>query len=433
MSDTIQSLRGGEESFLTSAIDKMGDEDGNGAESSGLKEATVVDTNEAEAPEVENTKETEKTDNTENTENTDTAEDTTPASEQEGFKSPFDKEEGEEKTEDKPAGDSDSDSDTDFDKETEAELEAMKTAPHPGEAFKKVRGELKDTKAQITELMDKVKAYESGDMQGSAQYEEMKAKIDRYDELIKENESLSQKIATVDYRETPEYKQQILDPYDGIAGLADTLEKRSGLDDGEILSAITNKNYSDQTEAVEALKDRVDERTFSALIKMADDMTILYQREDKLSHNAEALLNEARSSKEAIEAQAKQKSEETYKRSVNNMFDEYQDKIPLFIADDGTESPLSQTLKDQASGVDFDNMNAEQKAFAAMSAVSLPAMIKKYNEMSKKLTALSASKKMEDEASPSGVERSAPTTSTTGDILRDGETPMDAISRIMGG
>tara|TARA_R110001583_G_scaffold123825_4_gene275238 strand:- start:190 stop:1413 length:1224 start_codon:yes stop_codon:yes gene_type:complete len=343
------------------------------------------------------------------------------------FKGPFDKKPEKEKTpEAKPEGEA-----TDFEAETAKALEDMNSATHPGEAFKKVRGQLKTEKATVADLQKKIEGYESGDITGNEKFIEMKAKLDRYDEVLSQNETLSAKIAEVDYRETAEYQDKILKPYEDIAALADSFEDRADLTKGEIMRAVTNKNYSAQTDAIEAMRDKLDDRTYNSVMQMANEMTVLYQREDSLSKNSEALLAESRTSREAASAQEKLKNEETYKRSVNSVFDEYQDKIPLFIADDGTESPLSKDLKIQASTIDFDTMNADQKAFASMSAVSLAPLMRKYNEVNKQLAALSAGNRIADASTPRSVETGAPAAAVTSTGLREGETPKQAIDRIM--
>jgi len=345
------------------------------------------------------------------------------------FESPFDK-----KEEEVVEVDPNANPDEEFEKQTEREIEEMSKAAHPGEGFKKVRGKLKESNTRIEELERKIKSYESGDIESSPEYEKIKAKLDSYDEMIKQNKELSDKVSAVDYRETADYKNNILAPYDDIASLAKTLAEKTGVDAGDILSAVSSRDYSEQSSAIDALKADLDDRSYASIIKMADDMTVLYQRESQIEQNATTLLEESRSSSAALSAQERERNDVAYKKSVSTTFDTYQDQIPLFIADDGTESPLSKSLKDQASAVDFEGMTVDQKAFAAMSAVSLAPMITKYREMTKKLAALSARDVIDDSINPRGASAPAPRSGDSPQgYLRGGESPSDAMDRIIDG
>jgi len=312
------------------------------------------------------------------------------------FRSPFDKSEGEPKAkEEKPEGDLD-----DYDKETEKKIEEMDKAPNPGTAFRKVRLENKELKAEL-------ESYKSGEVQPD-KVAELQSKADLSKQLANENAELQARLAEVDYRFSNEYKDTIERPLSEIAELAATLDSRNGLDEETILEAIALSNYEAQSQAVADLKDKVDPRSHNTISQMADQVLTIYRREDAIKSNAKELMDSSRDRAEQLAKVESAKKAEEYRNNVSSTFDSYQDKIPLFIGDDGEVNQTFQTLKSQASDLSFDEMSMDDKAFAALSSVSIGPLIRSYHELSKEVTSLRMSNGNSDRSTPRPPESDNP-------------------------
>lgn len=326
------------------------------------------------------------------------------------FRSPFDKSDDEPKTEDKkPEAELD-----EFDKQTEENIEEMKSDPHPGVKYRELRNQLKEKEA-------KLKSYESGET-APDKISELESKANLSDQLAKENGELQTRLAEIDYRFSPEYKDTIERPLEEIAELAATLDERNGLDPETILEAIALSNYDSQSQAVAELRDKVDPRSHSTISQMADQVLTIYRREDAIKANAKELMNSSRERAEQLAKVQSAKSVEQYRNSVSNTFDAYQDKIPLFIGDDGETNTTFETLKGQASDLSFDEMSPDDKAFAALSSVSIGPLIRSYHELSKEVSNLRMSNGQTDKSTPRPPESDGASGAGDGDLrVSDGD------------
>ena len=321
--------------------------------------------------------------------------DTTPDNETEfetEFKSPFDKAGDTGKDEQTEQKQSEQDNKDDFDLETEEKLKEMEKDPHPGEKFRELRLALKEKE-------QKLKAYESG-QEKPEQFQELEVKAKLAEELREENEKLQERLAKLDYRATSEYRSKIEKPLDDIAELASTLDERNGLEADTIIAAISISDYEAQSRAIEDLKDKVDPRSFATISQLADQVITLYRRDEALQRNARDLMKSAREAEQEQQAKELLRNQEAFKNNVTKTFESYQDKIPLFIGDDGNTSGEFESLKKQAMELSFDDMTVEDKAFAALSSVSIGPLIRSYNKMRQELVSLRMANGSSDRSTP---------------------------------
>ena len=219
-----------------------------------------------------------------------------------------------------------SSSDEDFDQETWRKLEEMGLDPHTGIKFRENREQLRQALKQVEEL--KANAGNSEEVQ------ELRAKVASYENLEGDYNELKRTAALNDYRQTDEYVQEVTRPFQQIEKISKLLEKSAGLDEGSILKAIASDDPNQQNQNISALEENLDSRTLSRIHGMADQMLMLYGR-DEIANEAEARLTEYNERKTNDIILLKNRS--VYLAEVENLLS-IQNKINSISEDGGNSS-----------------------------------------------------------------------------------------------
>lgn len=291
-------------------------------------------------------------------------------SDDDDFGSPFGDDPSSAKSDDKP-DDADGDAGG-FEQETWKKLEEMGLDPHTGIKFKEAREELRQAREEVAKL--KANSVDSAEMQ------ELRAKVADYENLQTDYKELKQNAALNDYRQTDEYDNQVTQPYTELQKMANLLEKSSGIDEGTILKAISNSDPNIQNQAISELEDRLDTRTLSRVNGMADQMIMLYGREDQIASQAEARLSEYNERQTSEQAVASEEQRRVFGSHVDGTFSQFENKIPMLISEDGGRSEAYGDMLNKAKSLDFSSMDGENQAFAAMASVLLPSVVKQYKQ-----------------------------------------------------
>jgi hypothetical protein len=260
-----------------------------------------------------------------------------------------------------------------FDAETEAELAKMATDPHPGVAFKKLREQLKEAKA--------LSSAAASSQEDSEAMTQLRAEVELYKSQAAEVTELKSKVALNDYTATPEYEQNISQPFQDISSLAAILEGANSLDEGAIIKAIADKDIGRQNSAIEALVHKVDDRTRVQIYNMADKMTTLYLREDTIRENAAARLSDYNDKQATQTAVQQEQRAAEFGSAVESTFSDFESKVPSLLSDTGERSAEYAPLMEKAKALDFESLDDKSKGFAAMAAVTLPKIVADYNKM----------------------------------------------------
>lgn len=301
---------------------------------------------------------------------TDTPQSTPPTSED--FNSPFD-------TDTPPSPEPETGFNEEaFDAETDQKLKEMETDKHPGIKYKELRGELKELKKALKEA-------------GSAQvvpedYESLKAQVASYKEMETQFQELKQEAALTNYKHTPEYENEVMKPFAAIQESAALIEQAAGLEKGSIIKAIGNSDRNKQDVAIEALSENssVTKRDISTINRLADEMNILYGKENYIAKNAEqrmAEYQERQTSEQAVQAE---KSQQQFAQEVSGIFSQFENKIPTLI-EDGQKSEKYSSMLSKAQAINFSNLSDDQAAFAAMASVLLPTVVSQLKETKQKV------------------------------------------------
>lgn len=315
------------------------------------------------------------------------------------FEDPFAQLEGELET---------SSADDTYDAETEEQAKGMDTKA--GAKWKALRAELKDYKKQIAEHSV-----------ASEEVSKLKQQLEAYDTIKAEYETLKNERALHDYTKTDEYQEKIIKPFNDLQALANTIaESSEEVSAEDVMDAISKRSVKAQDDAISALEQSLDSRSISRLNQMADTMQVLYQQENSIREGAETKLQEYEANQQKQATLEQEKRALAYQSSVDGVFDKYSDKIPTLLNESGGQADGVGGLVDKAKALNFTTMSEDQQAYAAMSAVLLPRLVK---ELKTARTENGDLKRLNNEyrgsapsPTPSGTTPTAPATSPS-DVL----------------
>jgi len=271
-------------------------------------------------------------------------------------------------------------SQADFDAEVALETQGMDAKA--GAKWKTLKQQLRDANQQIADLQ--------ANPTDSQELEQLRSRMQAYEEMETNYSELQKKAALHDYTQTPEYKSQVEEPFESIQTLASNLETANGLEEGTIIRAIVNSSVEQQDAAIAEIQDSVNPRTLAAIHEMANKVTMLYGREAEIAENADTLLTEYNNKRQNELAVESEQNRIAFASDVDATFTQFKNKIPALIDDAGNNSAIYDGMVSKAKDLDFGSMDGESKAFAAMSSVILPTVVKQLKAAQNKINDLEA-------------------------------------------
>lgn len=305
-----------------------------------------------------------------------------------------------------------------FDKETQDKITDMENDPHPGIKFAELRQQLKEKEQELATI--KSEGVNTDEMQ------QFKLKAEKSDQLESRLKDLESRLSVVDFESTPEFARQVLEPFEEVAVLSETIEKANSLDKDAILNAVVNTDEAGQSAAIERLVEEhnLSRRDETRVYKMADKVLHINAKRDNLEQQATERLEELKQMEVTQEAQTMEQQRTKLRESVKSTFERYEGRLPGFVTDDG--KPNEAWTKMQSEALDVDLSDYDDQAHAIFAANALPSVLEQVSSLSKELKEKNLLLSRMTKAKPKVSTPSSPTQKSDSN---DSDTFMDRLAK----
>ena len=127
---------------------------------------------------------------------------------------------------------------TDFEAALKAEIKDLYDDPKPGVRFAELKRELKDAKVEMERLRTETPETE--------EVVQLRAQAAASANIQADLDAAKERLNLIDYESTPEYEQQIVQPFNDLSTAAKHIDEANGLDAGTTLAAISHKDRATQ-------------------------------------------------------------------------------------------------------------------------------------------------------------------------------------------
>lgn len=220
---------------------------------------------------------------------------------------------------------------------------------------------------------------------------ELKTKIPSdYEQLKKESEELRVRLAERDLTETPQFKQEIIEPLTALYGdfekVADALKVNKDL----LLGAIEDTNELSRErkihELFSSLEDPPTPGTIAKLSLKADRIHELMDRQKLLLANAPDVTKALKEREEKAQAERTAKEQAAYEQAANVTLQVIAKTIPALQKDGKVDQEALEEAR-IAAKTDWNSLKPAQKALALVSPYLLQKQVKAAGEYESKLKA----------------------------------------------
>ena len=270
--------------------------------------------------------------------------------------------------------------DTDFETNLKAEIAELYNDPKPGIKFAALKREAKEYKAEIERLRTETPETD--------EVVQLRAQAAASSTVQAELDEAKQRLNLIDYESTPEYEQQIVQPFRDLEVAAKYIDEANGLDEGTTLAAISHRDRAAQDNMVTGIVDQLSVRDQTRVYALADSYLTLNQKASVAREQAGDRLGAYEEQSTTAQAAESERGRIEYQRDVNGVFDKYEGRLPGFVSDGGDITESYATAKAAAAGVDFGSMSGGEKAYASFSAHILPEALSQLQGMQSQIVQL---------------------------------------------
>ena len=193
-------------------------------------------------------------------------------------------------------------------------------------------------------------------------------------ELQKELAGLKSELKIANYERSPEYKQQVLVPEQGIRDVIQKIAEANEADSGKLWNAVTE---TDPKKHRDIFNEVTDGLTHADIAELSDART-QYKQIARIKENIAGEAEAAWVKKQASEAHNKQQWSEADKQAHAKLakatFIELQEKFPFLKTYEGAEAwnQSLATAEAKAANIDLDNLDVKERAEIVTSATIIP-------------------------------------------------------------
>lgn len=311
------------------------------------------------------------------------------------------------------------------DDEEEEEAEEPKMDPKAGAAFKKLKSQIKEHKAEIAKLRAETGTHKS-------QAEQLAAALAQtlgVDEVTPESierraKELAAKAAVVDLENTPEYQKAVVEPQKAIQRSLKRVVESYDLDEAKLADAMAEKNLRRQTELLEDLLGDMPARDQRVIHQAIDDMALVEAKRTELREQAGMALEQIQRDQQRIaEAQRMQMALEidqntrTHAEMLKQQFPDHAGKVEEFVG------VVAEELK---KGV-----TAEVQTYTAIAGMMLPTLKQELARRDRQIAELTKTVESYKKATPGA--RPGNSREAAIEPAKEGETFMERIERQLAG
>lgn len=276
--------------------------------------------------------------------------------------------------------------------EPEPEPEPVFSDKKAGDAFKRIKGDLKEAREKLaqyeSELAQKSKELQTAKERAEdlTELEDLRSQVEKYEKQLFASRVESSK----------KFKELVTEPlakiHSGIAGLA----KASGVDANEIRNALVEDDPRARADKLSDLAENMTDYAKMRLYALADKTDEVFEVQDRLRQQAVDAADELRKEEEKETQAEKRKRVDQYRQSVDEVANVLMEKIPMLKGDPELVEQLRSSAKAEVLGDAAPNI----QAFGALSSQLVPKMAKQLFDQAQEIAQLKESLKSYQSASP---------------------------------
>ncbi len=259
--------------------------------------------------------------------------------------------------------------------------------PEARNAWSSIKSELKEAKAALAAL-EAEKAELAKSLEANKGLAANDPLVKEFETVKSRNEELERIAYMYKTEQSAAYQKAVQQPYDELMSEVDVLAKRYEVNAAQIEDALQETDHKRRSEKLSEIMDGMDEFDKAAVRDIARGVQKIQATRQNILKNAAESWKEAQ--EQEVEA-AKQRTtairaEEM--RAVEELKTSLSRASKLFAleGEDG-DTAVSKILQ-EANEVPFDEQDAKQKAFAAVSALMVPRMVNNLNSLHKEIAGL---------------------------------------------
>tara|TARA_B100000131_G_scaffold167566_1_gene161946 strand:- start:113 stop:1396 length:1284 start_codon:yes stop_codon:yes gene_type:complete len=264
-----------------------------------------------------------------------------------------------------------------FDQETDQEVKGLD--PGKGEAWKKLKEELKSYKKgeiQLPELQKKMAALEK-------ENESLRQTADEVEAIKARMQSVTSRNAELLLEESEEYQEQVVRPHNTISSTIAALADAKGVTEDEIWSVIRESDPARRISRLDELEREIGARNALVVQNMATDMRVIAAKDQEMRENADKIVDQARSAQARADEEQMATKSADFKTSTNQAFELHASKIPGFVDESGTLTDIGRSARANTSIVDLSSLSSGDLAYMAFATEALPQSLRQIRSLEK--------------------------------------------------
>jgi len=265
-----------------------------------------------------------------------------------------------------------------------------------GEAFKAIKGELKELKGTLSKKDEELAELRALADSKDTALKELASKIGADPDTIADAiADLTKKASVIDLEGTREYREAVTAPMEAALRSVRRVAESYDLDENKLIAALHEPSRRKQSEMLDELTADLPQRDASMIFRAAEDVELVLEKKRELEESAETNLSQIRASMAANEEAAQKKRAESVLGHANQISGQLKEKLPGF--EDAISDALKKARTELSTGIKDSTL-----AYAAVSGFLIPDIFAKYQEAEKQVKELQATVERYTKASPSG-------------------------------
>ena len=283
-----------------------------------------------------------------------------------------------------PSDDSESDPGEDegfdesaFDEETKQEVVGLD--PAKGDAWKKLKEELKGYKKGETQLSDLQNKLENLEKENSS----LRETADEVEAIKTRMKSVTSRNAELLLEESEDYRKDVINPHQEISSTISALAEAKDIPEDDIWDVIKEQDPAKRISSLDELERQIGARNSLLVQNMANDMRVIAFKDKEMRENAEAIVNQARSADARVQEEQSASRTADFKTSAKQAFTLHGSKIPGFMDDSGMLTDSGRAAQANTTTVDVDSLSSGDLAYMAFATEALPQSLRMIRDLEK--------------------------------------------------
>ena len=283
-----------------------------------------------------------------------------------------------------PSDDSESDPGEDegfdesaFDEETKQEVVGLD--PAKGDAWKKLKEELKGYKkgeAQLSDLQNKLENLEK-------ENSSLRETADEVEAIKTRMKSVTSRNAELLLEESEDYRKDVINPHQEISSTISALAEAKDIPEDDIWDVIKEQDPAKRISSLDELERQIGARNSLLVQNMANDMRVIAFKDKEMRENAEAIVNQARSADARVQEEQRASRTADFKTSAKQACTLHGSKIPGFMDDSGMLTDSGRAAQANTTTVDVDSLSSGDLAYMAFATEALPQSLRMIRDLEK--------------------------------------------------